>query len=165
MWNFCLDIIHGCVTFLTKEGFQIFLAVILGGVIGIEREIKGKPAGLRTTILICVGSTLFMIVSSKFAAISGGRADPSRIAAQVATGIGFLGAGTIIQSGGMVRGLTSAATIWVIGAIGLAIGSSQYTIAIGTTVIILVVLSVLGKLEWAILKKHGEEEEEEEKGG
>ena len=94
------------------------LAILLGGVIGIEREIRGRAAGLRTHMLVCVGSTLFTLVSVN---LSGG--DPGRIAAQVVSGIGFLGAGAIIREGMNVRGLTTAASIWTTAAIGLALGA------------------------------------------
>src|SRR5256712_13065099 len=88
------------------------LAAILGGLIGSEREIRDKPAGLRTNILICVGSTLFMSLSTQVAQLLGG--DPTRIAAQIISGIGFLGAGAVLHSHGFVLGLTTAATIWVV---------------------------------------------------
>ncbi|CUS88767.1 MgtC/SapB family protein, partial [Candidatus Kryptonium thompsonii] len=103
--------------------FKFFLAIVFGGLIGLERELKGKPAGFRTNILICLGSTLYMILSMKIAG------DPGRIAAQVVTGIGFIGAGTIIQARGTITGLTTAATIFVVASIGLAIGSNQIILA------------------------------------
>src|SRR5204863_3481185 len=97
---------------------KLLLAAILGGIIGIEREIRDKPAGLRTNILICVGSTLFMSVSIQLAAWTG--SDSTRIAAQIITGIGFLGAGAVLHSHGYVIGLTTAATIWVVAGVGMA---------------------------------------------
>ena len=136
--------------FVSNEGFEFFLAFLLGGLIGLEREIKDKPAGLRTTILVCMGSTLFMIISEK---VAGRGFDPGRIGAQVVTGLGFLGAGTIMNSGVNIQGLTTAATIWVVGAIGLAIGSHQYLTAIGATIIILIVLVFLGRVEGFVRKK------------
>ena len=139
--------LQASIEFLSKEGFQIFLSVVLGGAIGLEREFRGKPAGLRTNILICMGATLFMIISSKVAQMGGQNFDPGRISAQVVTGIGFLGGGSIMQSGLTVHGLTTAATIWVVGAIGLAIGSSHFSIAIGTSVILLIVLVALRWVE------------------
>ena len=127
---------------------KVILAILLGGAIGLEREIKSKAAGLRTNILICLGSTVMMIVSIKVAeASSSPNADPARIAAQVVTGIGFLGAGTIIQSRGLVKGLTSAAVIWVIAGIGLIIGSGHYIFASGVTLIVVIVLFILGNIE------------------
>src|SRR6478672_5906712 len=110
---------------------KLVLAAILGGVIGIEREIRDKPAGLRTNILICVGSTLFMTVSTQMASLTGG--DPTRIAAQIVTGIGFLGAGAVLHSHGYVIGLTTAATIWVVAGVGMALGGGMYTVALFTT--------------------------------
>src|SRR3954447_2066134 len=102
---------------------KLSLAVVLGGIIGFEREIAGKPAGLRTNILICIGAALLMDVSTRIGLIDGHRiGDPARIAAQIVSGVGFLGAGTIMQSQGMVTGLTSAATIWVVAAIGMTVG-------------------------------------------
>lgn len=127
--------------------FKFFLAIIFGGLIGLERELKGKPAGFRTNILICLGSTLYMILSIKL----GG--DPGRVAAQVVTGIGFIGAGTIIQSRGTITGLTTAATIFVVAAIGLAIGSNHILLATVFTGLVLVVLTLLGKVEKSLLGK------------
>jgi putative Mg2+ transporter-C (MgtC) family protein len=123
---------------------QLVLAVVLGGVIGLERELKAKPAGLRTNILICVGATLFTVLSVHMTGRSG---DPSRIAAQVLTGVGFIGAGTILHTRGAVTGLTSAATLWVVAAIGMALGSGAYVEAVGTTVLVMVVLTGLVRLE------------------
>lgn len=154
MWQSCITILNHCLLFISNEGVQIFLAVLLGGLIGLERELKGKPAGLRTTILICLGSTLFMMLSSKVAQMAGSQeADPARIASGIVTGIGFLGAGSIFRGEGTVQGLTSAATIWVVGALGLAIGCGHYVLAIGVTIIILLILSVLGRLECYISNK------------
>src|SRR5690242_8660028 len=102
---------------------QLGLATVCGGWIGLERELSGKPAGLRTNILICVGATLFTSLS---VALSLGRGDPARIAAQILPGVGFIGAGTILHTRGSVSGLTSAATIWVVAAIGMALGGGAY---------------------------------------
>ena len=130
---------------------KLLLAVILGGLIGLEREIAGKPAGLRTNILICVGAALLTDVSVQIgASASPGLprvGDPARIAAQIVTGIGFIGAGTIMQAKGTVIGLTSAATIWVVAAIGMAIGAGQYVEATGTGLLVALVLAGLGTLE------------------
>ncbi|HET6362352.1 MAG TPA: MgtC/SapB family protein [Gemmatimonadota bacterium] len=130
---------------------KLGLAIACGAAIGIERELHDKPAGLRTNMLICVGSTLITMVSIYVALNYAERqiniADPGRIAAQIVSGIGFLGAGTIIQARGSVHGLTTAATMWVLAGIGLAIGSGAYAPAIAGTAILLVTLSVLGWLE------------------
>ncbi len=103
---------------------QLCLATLFGGAIGLERELGGKPAGLRTNILICIGSVLYTKLSFTMAA---GTADPTRIAAQIVTGVGFIGAGTILHARGAVVGLTSAATIWVVAAIGVALGATFYS--------------------------------------
>jgi putative Mg2+ transporter-C (MgtC) family protein len=124
---------------------KLVLAAILGGIIGIEREIRDKPAGLRTNILICVGSTLFMSISTKVAEILGG--DPTRIAAQIISGIGFLGAGAVLHSHGFVLGLTTAATIWVVAGVGMALGSGMYTVALFATAMSLVTLYFLSFIE------------------
>lgn len=128
---------------------KLLLAVLLGGIIGFEREIAGKPAGLRTNILICIGAALLMDVSIRIGRIDGGPrfGDPGRIAAQVVSGVGFLGAGTIMQAQGMVTGLTSAATIWVVAAIGMTVGAGFYVEGIGAGLIVTFVLAGLGALE------------------
>jgi putative Mg2+ transporter-C (MgtC) family protein len=123
---------------------KLVLAAVLGGVIGLERQIRDKPAGLRTNMLICMGATQFMAISSRVAVIMGG--DPTRIAAQIITGIGFLGAGAVMQSHGFVTGLTTAATIWVVAGVGMAIGAAFYGTAIlatGLTVVTLYFFSLL----------------------
>jgi putative Mg2+ transporter-C (MgtC) family protein len=126
---------------------KFFLAILFGGLIGLERELKGKPAGFRTNILICLGSALYMILSMKIST------DPGRIAAQVVTGIGFIGAGTIIQSKGTITGLTTAATIFVVAAIGLAIGANQLLLATIFTFLVLLVLTILANIEKSLLGK------------
>src|SRR2546427_3994522 len=124
---------------------KLLLAAILGGIIGIEREIRDKPAGLRTNILICVGSTLFMSISTKVAELLGG--DPTRIAAQIISGIGFLGAGAVLHSHGCVLGLTTAATIWVVAGVGMALGSGMYLVAVFATAMSLATLYFLAFVE------------------
>lgn len=122
--------------------------MLLGGAIGLEREIKGKPAGLRTNILICIGAALLADISIRIGLIDGVRVgDPGRIAAQIVVGVGFLGAGTIMQARGTVTGLTTAATIWVVAALGTAVGAGFYVEAIGTAALVTVVLSGMGRLE------------------
>lgn len=129
--------------------FKLCLACILGALIGLERESLNRPAGLRTYTLVCVGSTLAMIVSVDiylqfYHTVN---ADPGRIAAQVVSGIGFLGAGTIMREGATVRGLTTAAGLWVVACIGLAVGAGLYVPSIATTVLILFVLIYFVKVE------------------
>jgi len=128
---------------------RLLLAAVLGGIIGLEREWSGKPAGFRTNLLICVGAALLTELSLAVAASADPwmTADPGRIAAQIVSGIGFLGAGTIIQSRGNVVGLTTAATLWVVAAIGMAVGTRAYMEAAGATVLVVVALLLLGKLE------------------
>ena len=125
---------------------RVVLAGVLGGAIGVEREIREREAGLRTHLLVAVGAALFTLVSAyawhdfHFSNQSGVTYDPTRIAAQVVTGIGFLGAGAIIRQGLSVRGLTTAASLWVVAAIGLATGAGYYSAALITTVVVLVSL-------------------------
>ena len=116
---------------------RLVLAVALGAVIGFQRERAGKPAGLRTNTLICLGAALFTIVS-----VSGFSMDPARVAAGIVTGIGFLGAGAIImrREEGMVIGLTTAATIWAVAAIGLAVGLGMYLVAVVASALVLGIL-------------------------
>src|SRR5438445_12525272 len=120
---------------------KLVLAAVLGGLIGIEREIRDKPAGLRTNILICVGSTLFMSLSTQVAQLLGG--DPTRIAAQIISGIGFLGAGAVLHSHGFVLGLTTAATIWVVAGGGMEVGSGIFRGAVFATAMSLRTLFLL----------------------
>lgn len=128
---------------------RLLLSMLLGGAVGWERESRRQPAGLRTHILICLGSTLLMITSifipQTFQNFQNG--DPSRIAAQVVSGIGFLGAGAIFRLGTNVKGLTTAATIWVVAAIGLTVGAGVYAGALIGTLFILFVLTTLSKIE------------------
>ncbi len=129
---------------------KLLLAVVLGGAIGLERELRRKPAGLRTNILICLGATLFTELSIVMA---GEHGDPSRIAAQIVTGVGFLGAGTILHDRGAITGLTSAATIWLVAAIGVAVGAGAALEASGAALLVVVVLGALGWVEEAIGKR------------
>ena len=128
---------------------RLALAVLLGGIVGVERELSGKPAGLRTNILICLGSALLMDLSITVGMLDGEVrvGDPARIAAQVVSGIGFLGAGTIMQARGEAVGLTTAATIWVVAAIGLAVGAGHRAEAIAAALLVTLVLTALGWLE------------------
>ena len=123
---------------------RLLLAAGLGAAIGLEREYRRKPAGLRTNILISIGATLFTVLSMRMAAERG---DPGRVAAQILAGVGFIGAGTILHTRGAVTGLTSAATIWVVAAIGMALGTGAYVEAVGSTVLVIVVLTGLASLE------------------
>jgi putative Mg2+ transporter-C (MgtC) family protein len=130
---------------------RLVLAALLGSVIGFERERMNWAAGLRTHMLVCVGAALMMLVSAfGFADVLGTKnvvLDPSRVAAQVVSGIGFLGAGSILMRGEIVRGLTTAASLWSVAGIGLAVGGAMYTAAIGATVIIFIILAGVKPLE------------------
>jgi putative Mg2+ transporter-C (MgtC) family protein len=136
---------------------RLMLAAVLGSLVGIERERLDWAAGLRTHMLVCLGSTLFMLVSAfGFADILGTPGiglDPSRIAAQVVSGVGFLGAGTIILRREAVRGLTTAASVWTVAAVGLAVGGGLYFAAISATVLILVILAGIKPLERRLFPK------------
>ena len=135
---------------------RLLIATILGAAVGLERERLEWAAGLRTHALVCVGAALFMIVSAFGFADALGSSDvvldPSRVAAQVVSGIGFIGAGTIILRREIVRGLTTAASIWAVAAIGLAVGGGMYLAAIVATVLALVILAVVKPIEWRIFR-------------
>lgn len=124
---------------------RLCIAAALGGVLGFEREWRQKYAGLRTNILIAIGATLFTSMSIDLAATAGG--DPTRIAAQIVTGIGFLGAGAIMRTGDGIRGLTTASMIWVNAAIGVAVGGGEYRLAVISTAVALLVLVALNPVE------------------
>lgn len=127
-----------------EDLLRLGLAVLAGGAIGLNRELYDKPAGLRTNILICVGAALFTLVSIRAAPHD---ADPLRVAAQIVTGVGFLGAGAIIQRAGNVHGMTTAATIWLVASIGMALGAGEYALGLVVTALILGVLSGLPAVE------------------
>ncbi|MGD2279467.1 MAG: MgtC/SapB family protein [Candidatus Omnitrophota bacterium] len=133
---------------VTTVILRLFLSVIFGGLVGLEREVHGRAAGLRTHILVSLGAALFMITSLLVGASYGhlGNVDPSRIAAGVVTGIGFLGAGAIIRFGISIRGLTTAASIWAVAAIGLAAGAGLY-VAAGAATLMVVIVLFLSRLE------------------
>lgn len=129
--------------------FKLILSLLLGCMVGYERKQRGQSAGIRTFSLIAMGSTLAMILSiyvpQEYLGLKNG--DPGRIAAQVVTGIGFLGAGAIIQMKGSVRGLTTAAGIWMVAAIGMAVGVGMYVVSVIATILILIILVWLDKFE------------------
>ena len=130
---------------------RLLLAALLGGMLGFERELRQKSAGLRTNVLIAVGSALFTAMSFEMA--EGPVADPSRIAAQIVTGIGFLGAGAIMRTGSGVQGLTTAATVWVNAAVGVAAGGGEFRLACIGTAVTLGALLLLHPVE-ALIDKH-----------
>jgi putative Mg2+ transporter-C (MgtC) family protein len=131
---------------LSKTMVRLALAALLGAIIGLERELKRKPAGLRTNIFICFGSAMFTILSTELAGAFG-IGDHTRIAAQIIPGIGFIGAGSILHDKGGVSGLTTAATIFVVASIGMAAGGGLYVLAIFATMLIYLALHLLGILE------------------
>ncbi|MDO5716291.1 MAG: MgtC/SapB family protein [Tissierellia bacterium] len=131
---------------------RLCLAALVGGLIGMEREAQNQPAGLRTHILVCVGSALIMMVSV-YVHQSLGAGDPGRIAAQVVSGMGFLGAGTIMVRGFDIKGLTTAASLWVNAGIGLGIGIGFYLGSVVASIIVLIALFFLGKLENRMMHK------------
>jgi putative Mg2+ transporter-C (MgtC) family protein len=140
---------------------RLGLAVALGGLVGLEREVRGRQAGFRTNMLVCVGSALVMIVSIRFASHAWDHPqnininiDPARIAYGVMTGIGFLGAGTIMQSRGSVRGLTTAAGLWCVSAMGLAVGFGLYFLSITAALLILIILWFMDYLSNALPRQH-----------
>jgi putative Mg2+ transporter-C (MgtC) family protein len=137
---------------------RLLLAALLGGLLGIERELKQKSAGLRTNILISVGCALFTVMSERLASTVPG-ADPGRVTAQIVSGIGFLGAGAIMRTRGSVHGLTTAAAVWVNAAVGVAVGGGEYHLAIITTGVTLFVLAVLSPIENALDRRVARREE------
>jgi putative Mg2+ transporter-C (MgtC) family protein len=134
----------------------ILLSVCCGAVIGLERELKHKPAGLRTNVLICLGAAIFTIISERMA---GGQDSITRIAAQIVTGVGFLGAGAVIQDRGGVHGLTTAATIWLVASIGMACGARLYYLALISTVLAIGVLLGLAQVDRYLRPGRGNEKE------
>lgn len=137
----------------TEALLRLALAAALGGAVGLEREFRHKPAGLRTNMLIALGAALFSMLSVELGA---GAGSPDRIAAQVVTGIGFLGAGAILRSGESVHGLTTAATIWVNAAIGMAAGLGSYTVATIAAAVTLGVLALMPVMEKIVDRRRGE---------
>ena len=133
----------GDVNIYVGIGIQIVVSLFMGGVVGLDRELKMKAAGLRTNILICIGACLYTTISMIVSAKTDGAVDPNRVAAQIASGIGFLGAGAIIQSRGHIVGLTTAATIWVVASIGYTIGAGYPISATIFTLTVLVVLKII----------------------
>jgi putative Mg2+ transporter-C (MgtC) family protein len=124
---------------------RLTVGLILGAIIGFERELHRQPAGFRTHSLVALGAALFTVVSAF--GFTGDSVDPTRIAAQIVSGIGFIGAGTILQYRGHIRGLTTAASLWSVAAIGTAAGAGLYVVATVGTILILVILSILDRVE------------------
>ena len=135
---------------------RLTLAAVLGGVIGYERQSRRKSAGLRTNMLVCLGSCLIMVMSQDiYAAVEGKtNADPARLVAQVVSGIGFLGAGAIMKEGLTVTGLTTAACLWVVAGVGIAVGGGYYAAALFTTALVFVTLGTLSRLDEWVMHEH-----------
>ena len=136
---------------------RLVLACMLGGIIGYERQSRHKSAGLRTNMLVCLGSCLVMVLSQEiYLRVEGHtNADPARLAAQVVSGIGFLGAGAIMKEGLTVTGLTTAACLWVVAGVGLAVGAGLYVGALLTTGLVFATLGVLSRLDaWVAQERH-----------
>lgn len=131
--------------FLSSSAARLVLSAVLGGVIGLERTIHHKTAGIRTNMFICLGAAMFAVMSDSFPDSS--VSDRTRIASNIVQGVGFLGAGAILHGKGGVQGLTTAATMWVVASIGMACGAGKYLVATFATILILVALAFLGRLE------------------
>lgn len=152
---------------LTMQGvpwelvLRMAVAALLGGLVGVEREYSGHSAGLRTNILVAVGSCLFTILSIEGFPSTAATRDTARIAAQIVSGIGFLGAGAVFRDGNRVRGLTTAATIWLVAAMGMAVGAGEYSLSVAAVVMTLTVLVVLAPLSAALGRRRDEREARE----
>ncbi|MHB8218066.1 MAG: MgtC/SapB family protein [Candidatus Sulfotelmatobacter sp.] len=145
-WHNIFDLLHGEMAsgFVASSMTRLVLAAILGGAIGLERELRHRPAGLRTNMFICFGAAMFTILSSGLAGVP---SDAARIAAQIIPGIGFIGAGSILHNRGLTTGLTTAATLFVVASVGMAAGGGLYVTAIFATLVVLLALFVLGHAE------------------
>jgi putative Mg2+ transporter-C (MgtC) family protein len=141
-----LDLLRGEMDVIWSSTLaRLSVAAVLGGAIGLERQLRAKPAGLRTNMFICFGAAMFTVLSDQLAKSYGG--DHTRIAAQIIPGIGFIGAGSILHARGSITGLTTAATLFVVASVGMAAGGGLYLTAVFATVAILLALAVLGKME------------------
>jgi putative Mg2+ transporter-C (MgtC) family protein len=145
-WQHIFDLLHGEMAsgFVATSLARLVLAAILGGAIGLERELRHRPAGLRTNMFICFGAAMFTILSSGLAGVP---SDSARIAAQIIPGIGFIGAGSILHTRGLTTGLTTAATLFVVASVGMATGGGLYLTAVFATAVVLMALFALGHLE------------------
>jgi len=148
--SYCIAFIDASAEF-RQVAVRLLLAIVFGALIGLEREFHGKPAGLRTNILICLGAAIFTILSAKIAAGATG-SDPSRIVAQIVTGVGFIGAGAIMRSGDGVLGITTAAVIWLVSSIGVACGAGFYMLAAMATLFAIISLLLLHPVDIFVRK-------------
>ena len=159
-----MDQRHQLAAYLMDGLIRLLFAGVMGAVLGLEREVRGRDAGLRPCMLVCIGSALAMLVSAQMAihpwhAITPNQGvninvDPARIAYSVMAGIGFIGAGVVLHEKGAIRGLTTAAALWCLAAVGLTSGFGMYTLAMMASAIILIILSLLGFLERALPRLH-----------
>ena len=145
-WHQISELLHGEMAsgFVATSLARLVLAAILGGVIGLERELRHRPAGLRTNLFICFGAAMFTVLSS---ALAGVPSDAARIAAQIIPGIGFIGAGSILHTRGLTTGLTTASTLFVVASVGMAAGGGLYLTAVFATAVVLASLFILGHIE------------------
>ena len=148
---------------------RLVVALLLGAVIGIERELQRMPAGFRTHALVSLGAAIFTVISAY--GLTGPMSDPTRIAAQIVSGVGFLGGGAILHHGGTVRGLTTAASLWAVAAVGMAAGAGLLVIAVVSTLLVIVGLEVFDRIERVMKRRlsiapgqRGSEEDEHEHG-
>ena len=148
---------------------RLVVALLLGAVIGIERELQRMPAGFRTHALVSLGAAIFTVISAY--GLTGPMSDPTRIAAQIVSGVGFLGGGAILHHGGTVRGLTTAASLWAVAAVGMAAGAGLLVIAVASTVLVIVGLEVFDRIERVMKRRlsiapgqRGSKEDEHEQG-
>ena len=130
---------------------RLVVALLLGGVIGWERELQQMPAGFRTHALVSLGSAIFTVIGAN--AFTGPGSDPTRVAAQIVSGIGFLGGGAILHHGGNVRGLTTAASLWAVAAVGMAAGAGLYVIAAASAILVVVALDIFDRLEKSVKRR------------
>lgn len=126
---------------------RVGMALLCGGLIGLERQLRGKPAGMRTSSLICLGTTLFVYLGLGISGLQGGGGDATRVLGQVVTGVGFLGAGVIMTRNGLVTGVTSAAVVWLLAAVGSAVGTGRFGAALAVSIVSIVVLVGVEQLE------------------
>ncbi len=145
--NFVMDMPSWLSVPALDSVMRLAVATVLGGAVGLERELKHRPSGLRTNLFICFGSAMFTLLSYRLVGAFNSGADPTRIAAQIIPGIGFIGAGSILRDKGGVSGLTSAATIFVVAGIGMAAGAGLYETALFSTLLVLACLLILGQVE------------------
>src|SRR5579863_8394355 len=145
-WQHFVDLMHQELAsgLVSSSVLRLLLAAILGGLIGLERELKHRAAGLRTNMFICFGAAMYTLLSQKLAGVPG---DSARIAAQIIPGIGFIGAGSILHTRGLTTGLTSAATLFVVASVGMAAGGGHFVTAVFATGVVLLSLFALGHIE------------------